>query len=400
VAGCGDAIAWCTGETLPAESAAWLNGIAGHVLDYDDVMTPMRGHISIALVPALVALAPLAGADGRRYSAAYIAGFEVLSKFSRVMALPHYSKGWHSTSALGVLGASVACCVLLGLNEAQIENALGIAVAQASGSRQNFGTMTKSFQAGHCGAAAVRAALLARAGFTSAPGAIDGNYGYQSLYADGEDLTAALDSLGRQPLDIDTVGIDIKKYPCCYGTHKALDAVLALRREHSISLDQVRSVEIISSARGLESLLYSRPTTGLEGKFSMEYVTAAALLDGQIRLSTFDDAQVMRPAVQAFLAHVSKREADGPTLPRWATAVIRLKNDNTLEQRIEIGRGDSGDPLTDEDVTAKAEDCFSFGGCKWNAKQFATQVYGMATLNVADLVAGLHGKRNAARRAG
>ncbi len=397
VAGCGDAIAWCTGELLPPESAAWLNGIVAHVLDYDDVMTPMRGHISVALVPALAALAPMTGADGKRYSAAYIAGFEVLSKFSRVMVLPHYSKGWHSTSALGVLGATVSCCVLLGLNETQIAHALGIAVAQASGSRQNFGTMSKSFQAGHCASAAVRSALLARAGFTSAPDAIDGKCGYQALYAERESLTEVLDSLGKQPLDIDTVGIDIKKYPCCFGTHKALDAVLGLRREHSLTLNQVRNVEIISSAHGLESLLYTRPKTGLEGKFSMEYVTAAALLDGSIRLSSFEDAQVMRPAVQAFLPNVTTREADGPTLPRWATAVVHLKNNKKLEKRIDIGRGDSGDPLSDDEVTAKVEDCFSFAGCKWDARQFANQVYGMTTRNVGELLAGLHGPQATTR---
>ena len=192
-------------------------------------------------------------------------------------------------------------------------------------------------------------------------------------------------------------GIDIKKYPCCFGTHKALDAVLGLRREHSLTLNQVRNVEIISSAHGLESLLYTRPKTGLEGKFSMEYVTAAALLDGSIRLSSFEDAQVMRPAVQAFLPNVTTREADGPTLPRWATAVVHLKNNKKLEKRIDIGRGDSGDPLSDDEVTAKVEDCFSFAGCKWDARQFANQVYGMTTRNVGELLAGLHGPQATTR---
>ena len=103
--GSGAATVWTTGETLHPEAAAWANGVAAHVLDYDDVMTMMRGHISVAMVPALIALAETTGATGERYAAAYIAGFEVMAKMSRVMALPHYSKGWHSSSAMGVLGA-------------------------------------------------------------------------------------------------------------------------------------------------------------------------------------------------------------------------------------------------------------------------------------------------------
>jgi 2-methylcitrate dehydratase PrpD len=138
VTGTGKASSWISGQRLPPESAAWLNGVAGHVLDYDDMLPPMRGHPSVAMLPALVALAQVVGADGNRLSCAYIAGFEVLARISAVMAIQHNTTGWHATSALGILGAVTACSVMLGLNEQQIVHALGLAVAQASGNRQNL----------------------------------------------------------------------------------------------------------------------------------------------------------------------------------------------------------------------------------------------------------------------
>lgn len=378
VVGCGKALAWTTGEMLPAESAAWLNGIAAHVLDYDDVLTPMRGHVSVSMVPALVALSQANGIAGKRFALAYMAGFEVMAKLSRIMALDHYSKGWHSTSSMGMIGATVACAVLLQLDERQIVNALGLAVAQASGTRENFGTMAKSFQAGHCGAAAVRAVLLAQAGFDASPGALDGKYGYLALYANGEDVSSALDALASPVVEIDAMGIDIKKYPCCYASHRALDGILALRGEHALTLEQIERVEILTSARGLEAVIHSRPQTGLEAKFSMEYAMTAALLDGRIQLSTFDDAMVRRPEVQAFLPQVTKVESTGPVLPRWSEVKLVLKDGNALTRRVMTARGDAGDPLSDDELIEKVADCFRAGKCNWPAKAFAAKVFALA----------------------
>jgi 2-methylcitrate dehydratase PrpD len=384
--GTGKASVWGSGEFMPAESAALFNGISGHVLDYDDVMQPMRGHPSVVLLSGLAALAQVTGADGKRFSSAYIAGFEVVAKISKVMAIRHASKGWHPTASLGVLGAVVACSVILGLNEKQICHAIGLAVAQAAGNRQNFGTMAKAFQVGQAGAAAVRAALLAQAGYDAPLDALDGKYGYMALYAQKEDLTAALKSLGSAPLDIDAVGLDVKKYPCCYAIHRTLDGVLAMRADHGLTLDKVDNVEIITNACGLEPLTYADPHTELEAKFSMEYPVAAALLDGNVRLVSFTDESVNRPAIREFLPRIKKQEAAGEVLPRWAEIKMRLKNGTVLEQRVTSSRGDAQNPLTDDDLIAKTEDCFSYGGVEWPARVFAESVLNMSESRVDDVL--------------
>ena len=161
------------GGQADAEQAALANGVAAHVLDYDDVSSPMRGHPSVALWPALVALGEQRGLPGARLASAYAVGFEIIVKLARGMAQPHYAQGWHSTSGLGTLGCAAACSHLLGLDAQATAHALGIAVAQTAGTRQNFGSDTKSFQAGHANMAGLRAALLADTGYRAGAAAWD-----------------------------------------------------------------------------------------------------------------------------------------------------------------------------------------------------------------------------------
>ncbi len=386
----GRATVWATGVATHPECAAFVNGVTAHVLDYDDVMTPMRGHISVAMAPALAALAQTTGASGERFSTAYLAGFELMAKLARVMALPHYSRGWHSTSALGVLGATLACSVLVGLNETQTSHALGLAVAQAAGSRQNFGAMAKSFQAGQCNAAAVRAVLMAQSGFTASPDAIDGQFGYLALYGAGEDASSALAALGTAPLEIDAMGIDIKKYPCCYAIHRALDGLLALRQAHALTPTNVSRIAITNSAGGLDALLPQPPANGLEAKFNMAYCMSAALLDGGMRLASFDDAQVMRPEIRTFLPKVHLREAPGAILPRWSHVQLELADGRVLEQRVNTARGDAGDPLSDAELIEKVADCFGYGHFDADASTCARHVLGLSQRRVSDVILALH----------
>lgn len=385
-AGAGQAQVWGTKLRLPPEAAALCNGVAAHVLDYDDVMTPMRAHVSAILVPALTALAPTVQADGRRYAAAYIAGFEVMAKFARVMALPHYSKGWHSTSALGILGTTVACGVLLGLDARQHINALGLAVAQAAGTRQNFGAMAKSFQSAHGAASAVRAARLAQLGMTAAEDAIDGKYGYMSLYADREDLAHALSTLGQGMLEIDAIGIDVKKYPCCYALHRALDGLLDIRQTHGVQASQVATVRILTSAGGLQALISSMPRSGLEAKFSMEFAMACALVTGRVGLSSFSQEALQRHEIQALMTRVHVVEAKGDILPRWSQVAVELDDGSVLERKVLTARGDAGDQLTDAELIAKVRDCFEYGEYEMDAQDFASRVFDMSDRSVQALV--------------
>ena len=132
------ATVWATGDRLPLEMAALVNGTTGHALDFDDVSSPLRGHPSIAMVPALLALGESIGASGRALIDAYVIGFEVSLRLARAMVDDHYAKGWHSTASVASFGATAACAHLLKLSQTQIVHALGITVSQIAGTRQNF----------------------------------------------------------------------------------------------------------------------------------------------------------------------------------------------------------------------------------------------------------------------
>jgi 2-methylcitrate dehydratase PrpD len=380
----GPATLWGTGFSMPPEAAALWNGIAAHVLDYDDVTSPMGGHPSVALLPGLVALAEARGLHGNELALAYIVGFEVACKLGRALGSAHYDKGWHTTSSIGTVAAAAACAKLLGLDARGISDAIGLAVAQAAGTRENFGTDAKAFQAGQCGAAAVRATLLAEQRFSASATALDGASGYATLYCATDDLAKELSSLGREPLEIDKSGIEVKKYPACYVTHRPIDAVLDFKREHGLSLEDVRHVSVETSASGLSPLITHAPTTGVEGKFSLAYVIAAALSDGEVRLSSFTDDAVRRPNIRSFFGKVDAHEAGGKMTPRWASVRLTLATGQTLERRVDVLRGSPRAPLSDAQLAEKLADCLSWGGSRLSATTLLDECVAIGTRPVRD----------------
>jgi len=156
--------------TLLRTGAVWAslaNGTAAHALDFDDTNFAMMGHPSAPVLSAALAAGELALADGRSLVHAFLLGFEVETTLAEVMNPPHYEKGFHATGTLGVMGAAAAAARLLGLDASQTRTALAVAASQASGLKENFGTMTKPFHAGHAARSGVLSALLAREGFTA-----------------------------------------------------------------------------------------------------------------------------------------------------------------------------------------------------------------------------------------
>ena len=358
--GYGAARLWGRRIATTVECAALFNGTAAHVLDFDDASSSMGGHPSVALLPALIALAEWRDISGLRLASSYVVGYEVASKLGTALSKAHYDRGWHMTSSVGTIAAAVACAHLLELAFDQTVSAIGLAVSQVAGTRQNFGFDAKSFQAGQCGAAALRATLLAEQGFTASPLAMDGQAGYTSLYSKSEDISQEMLTLNTAPLEIDRAGVEIKKYPACYAIHRPLDGLFKLKREFDIVLDDVESIYITTSYGTLSPLLRRLPENGIEGKFSMEYVIAAALEDNEIRLSTFTDEAVRRPQLRKVMASVKSIESPGEITPRWAEISVQMTDGRQLSQRIDALRGDASNPLSNDDLLAKVSDCLAW----------------------------------------
>ncbi|ARP76945.1 MmgE/PrpD family protein [Bordetella genomosp. 6] len=383
----GMATVWATGDRLPVELAALVNGTMGHALDFDDVSSPLRGHPSVAIFPALVALGESRGASGKALIDAYLAGFEVTIKLARAIVDDQYAKGWHSTPSIAAFGATAACARLLGLDAARIAHAMGILVSQVAGTRQNFGTMSKPFQAGQANVMALRAALLAELGFDASMAAMDGPHGYTVLYADGQDIHAQLDTLGQLPLEIDAAGIEVKKYPLCYATHRAIQGVLDLRRQHALAFAEVERVEVKTNYRATVPLIYDRPRTGLEAKFSMHYAVAAALHDGAVNLASFEDAAVRRPAIQAFFEKVEMSQGEPPMFPRWAEVVVHLRGGISHRIRVDGLRGSAQFPLSDDELLEKGADCLAHGKVSLSAERLARACFDLDATPLQTLLA-------------
>ena len=355
------------GFKTSAPLAALANGTVAHALDFDDVNWSMSGHPTVPLLPALLALGQEVQASGREVLLAYALGFEVEAKIGRGVNPHHYDLGWHATSTLGTLGAAAGCAKLLQLDVPQTQTALGIGASTAAGLRQNFGTMTKPLHPGQAAMNGVNAALLAQLGWTAERDILEAPYGFCQLYAGAGhyDLDRIVKQLG-DPYELIATGVAIKQYPCCAFTHRALDGLLALVQQHKPSVEDVVAVECFVGRPTAEVLIHARPQTGLEGKFSMQYCLAAALLDRRIGLLSFSDEKVRRPAAQQLCERVTMRvhaEAQhqptgGEELP--VTVKLSLRDGRVLSTEVQHAKGHPADPLPTLALEEKFEDC-AFG---------------------------------------
>jgi len=348
---------------LPVSQAAFINGLAGHVLDLDDTSPPLIGHPSVPLVPAIFAVAESTGASGREAIAAYAVGFDVEARLGRLMNPSHYAQGWHATSTLGTLAAAAASAKLLGLDVKRTRNAVGIAASGAAGLRQNFGSMVKSLHAGQAAATGVRAAQLAAAGFESDPDILDGRHGFVRVlrgeeHRDPDPTSIRFDT--SQPLELVTSGVGIKRYACCGCTHTALDGLLDLVAEHGFEADSVKAVEAGVNALAPEVLIHHEVDTPLKGKFSMEYCLAVALIDGEAGPAQFSASRVADPAVQSLMKRVRMYVHDDiPVIEGVFPCELRvqLADGREFTRRVNRAKGHPREPLSPEQLADKYRNC-------------------------------------------
>ncbi len=340
--------------------AALCNGASGHAHDFDDTSFALMGHPSVPLLATVLACGEAEMADGAAAVLAYLIGFEVSAALGIALNPGHYTRGWHATATLGTIGCAAAAARLQGLDAARTTHALGIAASLASGLKENFGSMTKPYHAGHAALNAVTAVSLARAGMTASPTALDGSQGFAAAFS-GEKLSpGAFDELGRE-WQIVKSGIAVKPYPSCALTHSAIDALIELRARHRLTPEQVEDVEVGVNHVVPEVLRHPVPTNALERKFSMPYCAATALGRGRVGIDDFEDGPVRDPGVAALVPRV--RMVVDPTLPdgleqhAWSRVTVRLADGRTLAVAARGASGHPDSPLTDPQLREKFLGC-------------------------------------------
>jgi 2-methylcitrate dehydratase PrpD len=326
-------------ERAQALGAAGAWAAAAHVLDFDELHVESSAHVSAVIAPVVLAL----GGE----ATAYLAGVGVMARLGVALGWSHYARGWHITCTAGAPAAAAAAAVALGLNEDQIARAMALAVPAAGGVQRAFGTDGKALQVGMAADAGVRAALLAERGAT----------------ADLSALEAWLELVGAESDTVGTGGpavpggLATKLFPSCYGTQRPMHAVrAALGGVRDVA---VRSVHVTTPLGTVLPLIHHRPRTGLEGKFSLEYAVAAALLDEWPGPESFTDESVTRPAATALVERVTTELLPGGEGLLHGTCQVELHLDDGSVLRAEIDQppGSPGRPATSAELERKFSSC-------------------------------------------
>src|ERR1043165_1745891 len=283
--GKGGATVFGDSKTWTPAVAALLNGALGHSLDFDDTHADSSLHPSAPVVPAAFAVGEMVGASGRDVLTAIVAGYEVCCRLGNALdPTSHYAKGFHPTATAGTYGAAAAAGKLFGLSQDQIISAFGVSGSQPAGPPQFLvnGAWNKRYQVGAAAMNGLIAATLARNDFVGASESVEGKHGLLVGYSDDAHPDKAVADLGHV---YETMKIGVKPYPSCRYTHAAIDALIAMRREHNLTPDQVKRVEIGLHRNGISltanSLDKRRPKNIVDGQFSMFFTGAIALDQGR-----------------------------------------------------------------------------------------------------------------------
>lgn len=358
---------WTTGARLATCEAAFVNGVASHALDLDDVSMAMWGHPSTLIVPVVVALGEAGGATVADCLDAYAVGLQVDVSLSAGFDLvDHYARGWHASVTVGLVGAVAAGSRLLGLTPEQTRNALGLAVSMASGSRENFGTMAKPMHIGVAASSAVRACQLAAAGVDASDTAFEGPLGFFALYGSGPHDAGAVAASLEVPAAAALATINTKSYPCCYQTHRAIDAALDLHaRLDADEVAGITRVAVTVNPGSDNSLIHPFASTPTQARFCMRYVVASALLHGVVNFATFEPERVLDPVAQALMRRVELAHDMVPPFgdPAYTLDYAALQASTsggvTYEATCAVPRGNEERPLTDGELLAKADTCLT-----------------------------------------
>ena len=353
-------------NSLSPQAAALVNGTAAHALDYDDILWTQYGHPSATVWSAALAVGEAVGASGREVILAYAIGVQINGTLGRISNPLHYAHGWHATATIGVIGAAAAAAKLMRLTAPQTAMALGIAASEACGVRRNFGTMTKPFHAGNAARGGVLAAELAQEGFTSDLTVFEGDFGWaKTLNGRSVPSSEELRMQLGQSWELDTPGIVLKRYPACGATHCALDAIIAIKKENQLDFSEMEKIICDASPFAKTVLLYPRPQTALEGKFSMEFSLAVAAVEGQAGLLQYEDRWTKDPRVLALLDRiVFQSRADlepdisADAVPAEVTVHARGK---MFRRKVLLPSGDPRNPMTTDERREKFLGCLAGG---------------------------------------
>lgn len=384
----GTSTLWASGERVGSRGAAFVNGMHAAALDYDSVYERGSVHPDIVTIPAAWAVAEQTGADGKAFLAAVALGNEVACRFG---AANLHNKGWFYTSVHGVFGAAAAAGKLLGLDAAGIANAIGLALSRAGGTQQALleKSLAKRAQSGFAAEAGVFSAQLAAAGISGPSQAVEGKFGFHTLYGEGDIATLTQD-LG---VHYESLATAIKKYPSCTANHVPIDLLIDVAEKNDLTPADIDRVEIELSpfANGLVGGSFDpSENPQVAAQFSIHYSAASALLRRRLGIAEIQADAVFDAAIADFIPKVDIKIDDG-NAGKFAPARVSVKTTagDCLEGHLNNVPGTPANPLSNDQVAAKFRDCAQFGLQPRNASEADILAATLGQLDTRGSLAGI-----------
>ena len=367
-----------TAQKTSPRFAAFVNGVSIHADDFDDTQLSaakdrvygLLVHPTVPVLPAALALAERGRVSGKELMLSYHLGVEVECKIAEAISPRHYQDGFHSTGTCGPFGSAVACAKMLRFEHSKILNVLGLVASQSGGLRENFGTMTKPFQAGHAAESGVASAEFVSLGWTAAEQILEADRGFFHAFGGSYDPAAIVDRLG-EPWTFASPGISLKPYPSGSLTHPAMTEMARLIAVENIQADQVEKVDVGANHNMTTTLLHHRPKNGLEAKFSMEFCIAILVLKRKAGLSEFSDKAVRQTDVQEMIPKINfyvDPEAESAGFDKMTSLLkIRLKDGRVITGRADFGKGSPSNPMSFDETATKFRGCAEYAA--WPARK-------------------------------
>src|SRR5882762_1046103 len=381
--------------------AALLNGISIHADDFDDTQLAaakdrvygLLMHPTVPVLPAIFALAEQRRVTGKDWMLAYHLGAEVECKIAEAIAPRHYQDGFHTTGTCGPFGSAAACAKLLNFDLPKTLKTFGLAASHSGGLRENFGTMTKPYQAGHAAESGLVSAELVALGWTAAEQILEADRGFFHAAGGSYDPSAILDRLGK-PWTFASPGVSLKPYPSGSLTHPAMTELARLIVAHDLVATQVERVDVGANHNTTTTLLHHQPKTGLEAKFSMEFCLAILLLERKAGLREYSDKVVQRADVQDMVQRINfyvDAEAESAGYDKMTSILkIHLKDGRVIAGRADFAKGSPANPMTFEEAATKFRGCAEYAGCsKSKAEKIISFVRTLDSVPDVDVLAPL-----------
>ncbi|MDC7226160.1 MAG: MmgE/PrpD family protein [Spirochaetales bacterium] len=341
-----------------------VNGLSSHVLELDDGDRYAMLHPGVPVISALLAVAEAERVDSDLFLKAVVIGYEATIRIARVMQPSLKLNGYHGTGVCGTIGVAIACAAVLGFTIEEMKNALSAAATGSGGLLKvlDNGSELKPLNVARAALNGYIAASIAKANINGPDDVLGGSRGFLSVFSNRNDITKLKRNNDRFAIE----DIYIKPYAACRHSHSAVEAVLNIRKEHQLNLNDIKNIFVRTYKLGVEGHDHIEITDSSSAKMSTPYSVAAALVTGKSGISEFLPEQIENQEILKLLNIIEiKTDAElSQLVPRKRPAIveIHLQDGSIYSNRVDLPKGEPENPVFQNELIEKFCSLALYGG--------------------------------------